>query len=292
MDILGKMKQPHFFSNSEQAIITYIMEHSEAFKKATVKELAHISYTSSSTVIRLYQKLGYQNYSDFKLDFFSALESQSIAHIPIDANFPFTKDDGFSTIVKNMGILSVNAIDETLSLIDETLYQNVIKLLDNADFIDIYGVGTNQNLAFDFKMNMLRINKLVNIPYDHQQLVINAASSNPKHVSLIISYTGETHETIEYCRYLKTTGSPMICITNMGNNTISDLCDISLKIVSREKMFSKIGTFSSKVSIMMILDILYSGVFILNYDENLDMIIKKRKATTSFRSTFPSLSES
>ncbi|MDO4448171.1 MAG: MurR/RpiR family transcriptional regulator [Lachnospiraceae bacterium] len=291
MNILGKMNQPHFFSNSEQTVITYITKHPEQFRTATVKELAQQTYTSASTVIRLYQKLGCKNYNEFRLDYFSAVESRdSISSI--DVNFPFSKDDSFSTVIKNMRQLSVNAIDDTLSLINEQTFQKAVNMLDQALTITVYGVGSNQSLAFDFMMNLLRINKQVHLPMDHQQLVISAASSDPStQVALIISYTGETFETLEYCRLLKQTKTPMICITNLGNNSISDLCDISLKIVTKEKMFSKIGTFSSKLSIMILLDILYSGIFQKNYDQNLSILLEKRKRTTLFRSKVPFLNE-
>jgi len=291
MDILGKMKQPHFFSNSEQAVIDYISKQPDILKKATVKELANTTYTSASTIVRLYQKLDCQNYSDFKLQFLSAVENRKGTLTSIDANFPFHKGDSFSDLSKNIGILSCDAINETLSLIDETIYQKAIDILHNADHIDLYGVGTNQSLAFDFKMNLMRIGKNVNVSHDHQQLTISAAYSTPGHVALIMSYTGETHETIEYCRLLKKSKTPMICITNIGNNTISDLCDISLKIVSKERMFSKIGMFSSKMSIMLILDILYSGIFVKNYDDNITLLFNKRKITTNFRSNVPPLLE-
>ena len=54
----------------------------------------------------------------------------------------------------------------------------------------------------------------------------------------------------------------------MGSNSISDLSHLSLDIVSREKVFSKIGLFSSKYSILMVLDLLYSGIYRENYEEN------------------------
>jgi DNA-binding MurR/RpiR family transcriptional regulator len=282
VDILGKIKQPHFFSNSEQGTIDFILNNPDFLKKATVKELATATFTSPSTIVRLCQKLGCKNYSDFKMQFVSSLENRNYTQAHIDANFPFDKNNTF------LGSLCCEAINETLSLIDGYMYEKAIDLIYTADCIDIYGVGVNQSIAHDFKMNLMRINKKVNIAHDNQQLTVSAAYSNKKHASLIISYTGETAETIKYCKILKQTGSPMICITNIGNNTISDLCDISLKMVTREKMFSKIGIFSSKFSIMLILDILYSGIFSKNYDENVNLTIQKRKITSALKSNMVS----
>lgn len=285
------MKQPHFFSDSEQTVITFILKNPDKFKHATVKELAAITFTSSSTVIRLYQKLDFKKYSDFKLAFFSDLENRKFSTETIDSNLPFKKGDDFQTITENMGLLSINAIEDTLSLIDEHLYQKAIDMLYSTKYIDIYGVGSNISLAFDFKTNLRRIGRIVNTYLNRQEAIINAVSSDEEHAAIIISYTGETPETIEYCRLLKQTHTPMICITNIGNNTISDLSDISLKMASKEKMFSKIGSFSSKLSIVMILDLLYAGIFAKDYNSNLEMILKKRRLTSPFHTGAASVLE-
>ena len=292
MDILSNMKQSHFFSASEQAVIDYIFSHPSDIQSATVKELAHSTFTSPSTVIRLYQKLGCKNYSDFKVQIAAAMAQKEPAP-QIDANFPFSENSSFGEITENLDSLCCDSIHETLTLIekDQHLYEKAIELLYGTDQITIYGVGTNQSLAYDFQLNLLRINKKVSIPSNHQELMISAAYSKPSDAAIVISYTGETSETIEYCRLLHQSRTPVICITNIGNNTISDLSDVALKIVSKEKMFSKIGIFSSKYSIMLILDILYSGIFQKNYHDNINLLISKRKISTNFRSNVPPLKE-
>ncbi len=46
------------------------------------------------------------------------------------------------------------------------------------------------------------------------------------------------------------------------------MADVTLNITTREKSFSKIAGFSSLTSINLILDILYSCLFNLNYKVN------------------------
>ncbi|QQP70142.1 MurR/RpiR family transcriptional regulator [Carnobacterium sp. CS13] len=284
MDLITKMNQTHFFSNSETAIIQFLLHNPEIIRNYTTKEIANQTYTSPSTVVRLAQKLGYQGYNDFRIDFLSAVHVRKSPLISIDANFPFKENDAIETISSNLSQLFIDAIQESNSLVDAKKYEQVIQLLDEADFIDIYGVGLNQHLAYSFMLDMKRINKEVTISENHQELVIKAANSNKRRVSLIISYTGETDEIIEYCQILKNTNSPMICISSVGHNSISDLCNITLNIVSREKMFSKISTFSSKVSILLILDLLYAGLFSKNYENNIEHSIEMKKISTPFRS--------
>lgn len=291
MSIINKMNQSHFFSNSENSIIAYFLHNPNSVKTATTKDIAQNTYTSPSTVVRLAQKLGFKGYNDFKIEFLAAIRTSDSPLVSIDANFPFKKQDSILEITMNLSHLINDAIKETNAMVDEKTYEQAIETLEKAKFIDIYGTGANQHLAYNFMLDMRRINKEISISENHQELIIKANNSNPDRVALIISYTGETNEIIEYCQILKKTGSPMICITSIGGNTISDLCDITLKIVSREKMFSKISTFSSRVSILMILDILYAGIFSKNYDSNMEQSIQRKIRATDFRSKISPLAE-
>lgn len=164
-------------------------------------------------------------------------------------------------------------------------------MLGRATFIDIYGVSSNQHLAYNFMLDMRRISKEVTTSVSHQEQLIKAATSNKDRVALIISYTGETKDILEVCQLLNATETPMICISSVGNNSLSDLCDITLNIVTWEKMFSKISTFSSSVSTLLVLDILYAGLFARNYDDNKERLLQLKAQTTSFRSKIQPLVE-
>jgi DNA-binding MurR/RpiR family transcriptional regulator len=56
-------------------------------------------------------------------------------------------------------------------------------------------------------------------------------------------------------------------------------------------MHSKIGQFSSRTSILMILDFLYSGIFQKDYDANLDYLIKINNRVRKVNSRFEPLHE-
>ena len=58
-------------------------------------------------------------------------------------------------------------------------------------------------------------------------------------------------------------------ISNIGDSTVSKQADIVLRLSSREKLYSKIGTFCTDASIEYLLDVLFAGVFALHYDEYL-----------------------
>ena len=82
---------------------------------------------------------------------------------------------------------------------------------------------------------------------------------------------------------LKEKKIPIIAITSLGDNHLKEYADIILHITTREKQYSKIGNFSSEYSIQYLLDLLYTGFFALNYDQNLDNKIQLSKTIEKCR---------
>lgn len=272
MNLIHKLKQPNYFSNVEQALVDFILENPDFVFSATSTELATATYTSASSVVRLCKKVGCKGFNDFKIKYAAENTESSFAAQNIDANYPFNKGDNIKTISKNIANLNIEAIQETMSLFDEATYQKAVNLLYNANIIDIYGLGINLQFAFDFKFKLSRINRIVDIQNYHQQQLLTAARSTPEHCALVLSYTGETKEVMEVMEVLHPTKTPIISITGMGNNSLAQASDIVLNMVSKEKMFSKIGQFSSRTSMIMILDFLYAGIFEKDYEANMEYI--------------------
>ena len=54
------------FSNSEQKIVTYILEKKAAIQEMTTKEIAEATYTSPSTLVRIAHKMNFSGWSDLK----------------------------------------------------------------------------------------------------------------------------------------------------------------------------------------------------------------------------------
>ena len=91
---------------------------------------------------------------------------------------------------------------------------------------------------------------------------------DPEACAIIVSYSGETPILVRVMKVLKAKSIPVIVITNIGENSLTKEADCILRITTREKLYSKIATFSTDMSITYLLDVLYSCVFALNYEQN------------------------
>lgn len=264
------------FSNSEKTIVAFILEQKLAIRDMTTKDIASATYTSPSTLVRIAHKMGFNGWNELKDAYIREEEYLQNHFTDIDANYPFTNTDNIMSIASKIAALKKESIDDTLSLITHDDLQKAVRMIDRASSVQIFAVSTNLYISREFKHNMGRIGKRVDICSTQGELVYSACNCEPDACALVISYSGETPVIRDTVQALKANSIPVIAITNIGDNTIAKLADCVLKICTREKLYSKIAAFSSECSITYLLDVLYSCIFALHYDKNME-----RKITIS-----------
>lgn len=264
------------FSNSEKVIIEFIIDKKLAIKDMTTKDIANATYTSPSTLIRIAHKMGFNGWNELKEAYLKEEEYLQSHFCDIDANYPFQNNDTIMSIASKIATLKKESIDDTLSLITHDDLQKAVQIIRKASSIQLFAVSNNLYISREFKHNMNRIRKRVDICSTQGELVYTACTCDPKSCALVISYSGETPILKRTVLALKAQNIPIIAITNIGDNTIARLSDCVLKICTREKLYSKIATFSTDSAITYLLDVIYSCIFALDYDKN-----KERKIQTS-----------
>ncbi len=271
-----QMKHIHF-SNSETIIIDYILEKNELIKNYSIKTIAKETYTSPSTMIRISKKLGFSGWNEFKEAFIEETEYLKRHFTDIDANIPFTDKDTIMKIASKIVNLHQESVMDTLSLIQYDNLQRAVQILKRSRNIHVFAIA-NLNYAgeeFVFKLNRIHKNAYINPTQDN--MFQNALMATQDECAVCISYSGETPTLLKTAHFLKRNQVPIIAITSLGTNSLSTIADVTLNITTREKSFSKIANFSSLASINIILDILYSCLFSLNYQKNLDYKLKIAK---------------
>ena len=269
MLISNKLESMNSLSKSEEVLANYILNEKENIENLSTKNLANATYTSPSTVIRLSQKLGFSGWNELKEKYLEELKYLNKNFSNVDPDFPFESHDTFMDIASKVSHLASNSIDDTLSLLKNDEIKKAVQLLCKSQIINVYGVSNSLLMAYDFKHKMLRINKHVEIMNLPGEQMIVASNSSPANCAILISYSGESKEVLKIAEILKSKNTQMIVLTSIGENSLTAFADCIFSISTREKLYSKISTYSSNNSIHLILDILYSCVFKMNYDYNL-----------------------
>lgn len=271
------------FSNSERVVLNYILDKGTHIQNMTIKEISEETFTVPSTLIRIAKKLNYNGWNSLKEDFLKECEYLEQHFVDIDANLPFKNNDTIMSIARKIAALEKESIEDTLSLITHDDLQKAIQIMRKASCIHLFAVSNNLLITQEFKHNMSRIQKDVRIHGLQNEIFFDAILAQSDSCAIIVSYSGETYVLDKVANTLKNKNIPLIVITSIGDNTLSRKADCTLQICTREKLYSKIATFSTDHAISYLLDVLYSCMFALNYDYNLNLKIETSKAIENGR---------
>lgn len=257
-------------SSAQQSVVDYLLEIRDQMKDKTVKDVAEASYTSTGTVIRLTKKLGYHGFEDFKEDFLKEIEYLDTHFNDIDSNLPFQKEDTIQKIASKITLLAKETMQDTLSLVEHDSLQKAVRLLKKANQIHLAAISYSLLLGQMFRLDMSRIGRLVNVcDISGEELFLPAVVSS-KDTVIFISYSGQIEKLCQLAKMVKEKGASIIVISSLGDNELKTYADVVLHISTREKLYSKIKGYSNENSIKLILDILYSCYFALDYDQNME----------------------
>lgn len=265
------------FSPAEKEVVDYLLRYPEVLDEKTMQEIAAETYTQPSTLIRIAKKLGFAGWVECKKAYQEEHDYLTRNFVDIDANLPFKANDSIMTISKKMASLGQSTIEDTLSLIHHDSLQQAKQMLLKAKHIQIFATNANMLIPQDFALKMNRIKHHTAVSTIKGEDVYTAYNCPEDTCAILISYTGESNAMKQIANILKAEGIPTIGITSIGDNYLSRVVDCYLPITTREKLYSKIGNFTVNLSVIYLLDVLYSIVFAEKYEENLAHIIRLGK---------------
>lgn len=143
--------------------------------------------------------------------------------------------------------------------------------------IDLYGVGTAYITALNFEQKKMSTPYVINLKHISSDQNRQAMLSNKDSVAIVISYSGEEQEIKRIVNYIKQKEGTVIAVTSINDSYLRKNADYCLTICSKENIFSKIGSYSSKVSADYIMDIIFALLFKNNYNINLIEKLERAK---------------
>jgi RpiR family transcriptional regulator, carbohydrate utilization regulator len=143
--------------------------------------------------------------------------------------------------------------------------ERAVKLLRDAERIEIYGIGSSATIAEDAHYRMLRIGLNAKVVVDSHVQAISASLTDSRVAVLTISHSGSTHETVTATRLAKEAGASTVCITNFGKSPIQAFADVLLFTMARETNF-RTEAMTSRLAQLAIIDVLIACLALSDYD--------------------------
>ncbi|WP_199288044.1 MurR/RpiR family transcriptional regulator [Culicoidibacter larvae] len=256
-------------TKSEQRVVDYILTNPYSFLSQNINQICDTCQVSRASIYRLCQKLELSGFSDLKLEVSKNIESYLKEHDVLKFNFPFHKEEVSEQIIQKISNDYLQTSAATQNLMDTRMLERSAKLLKNAQNITLYSTAGNVFFAENFQFQMQEIGIKVHVPIDDYQQRLSAAASSKQDVAILISFGGggSVQQLIQLFKHNHT---PIICITSaQKHNPIKDISKYVLYMTAQESHYRKISSFSTRLSLLYILDCLFASYFQLDYDNNI-----------------------
>lgn len=238
------VKERLSFSKTEQTIHDYIMENPEQVIYDTLNSITMRLHVGEASIVRYFKKLGYSNFTAFKMDIYKALQD-----ISIRSELPFIEN-----ITENM----IDVIQKTKASIDMKAVEEATNIILQSKQVLIAGMGTSHTTALDMFSKIIRAGVNAIVINDSHFSYMYTALLNKDSCAIVYSFSGETEEMIKFTKNCKDKNVKIIVISNYSNSTLSTLADVFLKTNGFENEISG-GFFCSKISQVYVSDILVTS---------------------------------
>lgn len=197
----------HHLNENDLYIWQYIVHHKRECQKMSIKDLAHNCNVSHTSILRFTKKLGLEGFSELKV------------HLKWDLA---QKSDFSQKIIDATG----HELEETINMMTNSDYTNILEMIDNADRVFIYATGVLQNnMAKELRRIFLYAKKVLHLIGNGTEVdtVLNNVTSND--VFIIISLSGDNETAVTLAKALKGLHVPRIGICKNGRSLLSKYCD-------------------------------------------------------------------
>ncbi|MCD6318857.1 MurR/RpiR family transcriptional regulator [Candidatus Aerophobetes bacterium] len=264
-------------SPAEKKVVDYILSCPEEVIGLSITDLAENSNASEATVVRVSQLIGYQGFQELKIVLAKDLGS-FFAEIPEKIK----RGDTIAEITAKVLQGNIQAIRDTLDVLDVSELEKAVRAISNARKVDFYGVGASGFVALDAQNKFLRINIESVAFIDPHSQAVSAALLTKRDVAVGISHSGSTKDIVDSLSLAKSSGASIICITNYARSPIAKISDIKLFTASRETTFRS-GAIASRIAQLSVIDALFLGVLMSRYEKTVKCLEKTTEAVKAKR---------
>jgi DNA-binding MurR/RpiR family transcriptional regulator len=240
----------------------------------SVTELSEAAGASEGSVINFSKMLGLSGFQQLKL----SLAQETVQPVQF-IHEDLERSDDPATACQKIFHSGIQALRDTLSVLDTKALVRAVEIFRAAKRIEIYGVGSSAPIAEDAHYRMLRIGLEAKVVIDSHIQAISASRTDPDVAVLTISHSGATHETVAATRLAKAAGAKTVVITNYARSPIQAHADVVLFTMARETLF-RTEAMTSRIAQLCVLDALIACLALADYD----------RATETLKRTFETLS--
>lgn len=249
-------------------IADYVLAHPAEVVNQSVTVLAERTHASEGSVVALCQLIGAGGFHQLKVALAGDLARPGQSH-----SAPPSLEDDVATIAQKVFRSGIQAIDDTQNTMDVAALEQAVRVLREADRVEIFGSGSAGPIAEHAHYRLVRIGINARVSTDSHMQVIAASLASSKAAVLTISHSGSTVESVAATQLAKASGATTIVITNLGKSPILAYADIALTTFVKDAQFHG-EAMTSRIAQLAIVDTLVACLALADYSRSSSTLTK------------------
>lgn len=264
-------------SEKEQAVTNYILDLGLEITHSSIGQIAEANNVSEAMIVKLAKKLEFSGYRDLKRQL-AAYHQSSIAGLHREIN----PSDDAETSISKVFRTAIQALHETLSVLDYDQIEAAAQVLLGAGQRCLYGSGASGVVALDASHKFLRIG-LPCIAYsDAHMMAMSASLLREGDVAVGVSYSGETRVVVEALQLARQNGATTIALTNFLNSPITECADIVLHSTARGSALNS-ESVAARIAQLCLIDSLFVRMAQHSYNETMSNLSRTMSSVDYLR---------
>lgn len=225
--IIEKLLNEKELTEAEKCIAKYVLQKENNIENITSTELGKRSFTSQSSVIRLYKKLGIKTYREFlsillleRNEYFKVTDISNEELFPLFASY----EDAQNTLAS---IYQQTIVNTNLVLNKNALIRLCNRLM-TASAVDVYGTGISNTMAKQLTYKLLSLGLPCSFQPDINEAYLDSKTDTKSNISILLSLTQNNKSIINIAKELNRRGLSVFSISDKSEEELSKICNDQL----------------------------------------------------------------
>ncbi|MUK69681.1 SIS domain-containing protein [Aliivibrio fischeri] len=268
MNILEKIQnQRSNLSSNGIKILDFILDDPASISSYSSQALAAKVGVSQSSIVKLTQRLGFKGFTAFKLAIIEDLgRKQAILEPERPIHNKINSDDSSLTIAQKLVQEKTHALIATTNAINFSEFEIITTLLNQAQRIQIVGIGGSALTAKDLAFKLLKIGMTALTEQDSHVQIATANTLTKEDVQIVISYSGSRKEILMAAQTAMDKGATVIALTSTKKSPLRKLANFCIDTIADERQFRS-SSISSRTAQNVITDLLFMTLLQIKSDK-------------------------
>lgn len=241
--------------SADARVARVILEQPNVVIYKSASEVGQLAETSSATVVRCVQKIGFKGFHDLKL----ALAGELAVFEQARAAEPPASGDPRTAVLAQITRAGAESVRDAGALVDPEAFDAAVDAIARARRVVFLGVGTSAPLCQDAAYRFAAIGVMAEAPSDvHVQHVVARLLSD-EDVGVVVSHSGSTRETLAAAGAARDAGATTLAITSFATSPLTELVDYVIVAGTRE-LALRLEAMASRLAHLALLDALLVAV--------------------------------